>query len=108
MKQPTICERRNAQVYKLVEYCKIDYKSARTLLNRYYRYVALEQRCNILENDERYYNTKYQIEQSNLEEKRYNELSTTLKRYNLKLFRPWSCSWIETLDGTTIVEPILY
>ena len=114
MAKLTIAQRREAQLDRFTRDYIGDADKARHIINTYYRYVALNYRVFLMENDANTCNTRFCKEESEKEERARKRLAEALKPYGLKLFTPWITPEIAAMDETTgavrvvAVEPILY
>ena len=114
MKSLTIAQRREAQLKMFTEKYVKDEETARKIFNSYYRYVGLYRRLTELENDSRYYNSKYCKSLQKKEENRNERLLNYLKPYNIIIFVPWSLPFLGIKDPETgaikenVIDPILY
>lgn len=113
MRKLTIAERRKMQLENFNNKYIHDMETARRLFNSYYRYVALSRRVLELENDSNMYGTRFQIEESEKEERRYNTLKKALEPYNISIFVPWCTPTLAIKDNNgciieTVIDPILY
>lgn len=82
MKKTTIAEQRAKALQEFAE--KIgDIDAAKTIINRYYRVCAAEQRLLILENDERTADSRYTAEQREKCDKMYANLEKIANKHGL-------------------------
>ena len=114
MKALTTAQRREAQLNAFNEKYIHDFATAKNLLNRYYRYVAIAEREFYASNDAKIYNTRYYFEIREKEKRTRERLQADLNKYGISIYVPWTVPYLGIINHVTggvdtqVIEPILY
>ena len=114
MRSLSIAQRREKQLKRFNEVYIKDEEKARKIFNSYYRYVALYERVLTMDNDSRWYGSRYHQEESKKAERWEKRLAEWLKPYNISVYVPWSIPFLGIKDDKTgaimetVIDPILY
>lgn len=85
MRTNTIKENRQKALVNFSNDYGIEYETAKTLVNSYYRFCCLEETLLYRENDEKLVNNYYTKQLQEKEERWIERLQNKLKKYNLKM-----------------------